>query len=173
MKCVDIATDKKGCSVIQKCMEHALPDAIVPLVQAIIYNAALLAEDPYGNYVVQYLVEMEIVKVNGMIISELGGKYVQLSRNKHASNVVQNLLKYSEERDSMTIILELMNSTEFFSVLQDPYGNYVAQTALENSKGYLHKRMLDSILTKYRDLCNHFYGKKVLAFVEKRLRIQF
>ncbi|KAE9618674.1 putative armadillo-like helical protein [Lupinus albus] len=173
MNCVDIATDKRGCSVIQKCMKHALRDAIVPLVHAIIYNAALLAENPYGNYVVQYLVEMKIVEINGMIISELGGKYVQLSRNKHASNVVQHLLKYSEERDAMIIILELMNSNEFLSVLQDPYGNYVAQTAVEYSKGYLHKRIVDSIVTKYRDLCSHLYGKKVLAFVEKQHSIRY
>ncbi|CAL0300357.1 unnamed protein product [Lupinus luteus] len=134
LNCEDIATDKRGCTVIQKCMKYALRDAIVPLVRAIICNAALLAEDQYGNYVVQYLVGMKIVKVNGIIISELDGKYVQLSRNKHASNVVQHLLKYSKDRDAKIIILELMNSPEYLSVLQDPYGNYVAQTAFENSK---------------------------------------
>ena len=69
-----------------------------------------------------------------LIISRLRGKYVQLSMNRHASHVVEDLLKFSEEIDAYNILLEIMDSPEFLNVLQDPFGNYVAQRVLEYSK---------------------------------------
>ena len=77
---------------------------------------------------------MKIPQVNAAIISQLAGAYVQLSMNKHASHVVEDLIKSSEENHAETIILEIMNSDQFLNILQDPFGNYVAQTALRHSK---------------------------------------
>lgn len=46
--CVDIATNQCGCSVMQKLMSHAGEEAIAKLVDSIISNAEVLAEDQYG-----------------------------------------------------------------------------------------------------------------------------
>jgi len=46
--CVDIATDKIGCSIIQKCLSLVEGSAKSLLVTEIISNAMILAEDPYG-----------------------------------------------------------------------------------------------------------------------------
>ena len=46
--CVEIATDRSGCSVIQNCLAHTEGEAERLLVEGIILNAAVLAEDPYG-----------------------------------------------------------------------------------------------------------------------------
>jgi hypothetical protein len=46
--CVDIATDKVGCSVIQKCFDYSGRTAIQLLVFRIIIYSMLLAESPYG-----------------------------------------------------------------------------------------------------------------------------
>lgn len=45
--CVDIATHKIGCSVVQTCLLESGILAI-DLIRSIISNATLLAEDPYG-----------------------------------------------------------------------------------------------------------------------------
>ncbi|KAK7269898.1 hypothetical protein RIF29_22694 [Crotalaria pallida] len=172
MNCIDIATDKSGCSIIQKCMQHAEREALMPLVRAIISNAALLAEDPFGNYVVQYLIEMEMLRVNSMIKQVLCGRFAQLSRNKHASNVVQQLLKFSEGHQAEEIVKELMDSPEFVTVLQDPFGNYVAQSALDFSKGYLRRRLLLRIEAMSPDQGSHLYGKMVLAHARKLQKIR-
>lgn len=79
----------------------------------------------------KFLVEMKILPVNAKIISELRGKYVQLCMNKYASNVVQHLLKNSQDKHTAIIVLEIMGSREFLNVLQDPFGNYVSQTAVD------------------------------------------
>lgn len=88
----------------------------------------------FRNYVVQRVVKMKMAYINGMIISQLRGNYAQLSMNKHASNVVEGLLEFSEERDAATIIQEIMYNRNFVAIVQDTYGNYVVQRALKNCK---------------------------------------
>jgi len=77
---------------------------------------------------------MKIPGVNAEIVLQLEGSYAQLSMNKHASNVVEHLLEFSEEKDAAKIIQELMYSHNFLRIIQDPYGNYVVQRALQNCK---------------------------------------
>ncbi|XP_061362222.1 pumilio homolog 12-like [Gastrolobium bilobum] len=48
--CINIATDKYGSPIIQKCLGHVdQGQAIFLLVKEIIVNAAVLAEDQYGE----------------------------------------------------------------------------------------------------------------------------
>ncbi|XP_061354588.1 pumilio homolog 12-like [Gastrolobium bilobum] len=164
--CVEIATDKSGSPILQKCLDHAKGDAMRQVIEEIVSYAPVLTDHRYGNYAVQYVVKMKIPQVNAAIISQLVGKYVQLSMNKHASNVVEDLLEFSEESDAAIIVHEIMYNRNFLGILQHPYGNYVAQKALKNSKGALNKMLLNSILSNYTYLHNHPYGKRVLALVK-------
>ncbi|XP_058773260.1 pumilio homolog 12-like [Vicia villosa] len=128
--CVDIATHKIGCSVLQICLKDSEILAM-DLITAIISNAMFLAEDPYGNYVVQFIIKMEFPFVNERMIAQLYGKFARLSMNKHASNVVEDLMRCSNQDDVDAIVEELIRSNNFLNVIQDPYGNYVAQRALK------------------------------------------
>ncbi|KAK4284522.1 hypothetical protein QN277_001343 [Acacia crassicarpa] len=67
------------------------------------------------------------------MVNGLGGGYVELSMDKYASNVVQHLLRFSDQNGVEIIVREIINSPAFLYLLQDCYGNYVAQTALERS----------------------------------------
>lgn len=49
--CVEVATHRHGCCVLQRCVDHASDHQRVQLVQEITYNALTLVQDPYGNYV--------------------------------------------------------------------------------------------------------------------------
>jgi hypothetical protein len=62
------------------------------------------------------------------MIKELCGKFVRLSMNKYASNVVEDLLRVSNQND---VVEEIMRSHNFLNVLQDSFGNYVVQRALQ------------------------------------------
>ncbi|KAL2552354.1 Pumilio-like protein 11 [Forsythia ovata] len=46
--CLDIATDKSGCCVIQQCVAHAQGEPWDRLVQEITVNALVLSVHPYG-----------------------------------------------------------------------------------------------------------------------------
>jgi hypothetical protein len=49
--CVEVATHRHGCCVLQRCVDHASDAQRVQLVNEITYNALTLVQDPYGNYV--------------------------------------------------------------------------------------------------------------------------
>lgn len=49
--CVEVATHRHGCCVLQRCVDHASDQQRVQLVNEITYNALTLVQDPYGNYV--------------------------------------------------------------------------------------------------------------------------
>lgn len=82
----------------------------------------------------QHVIGLNIPRVTTDLLGQLQGCFVNLSMNKYGSNVVEKVLKEGGEENANMIINEMMNSSEFLNVLQDPYGNYVAQSALQVSK---------------------------------------
>lgn len=78
------------------------------------------------NYVVQYVLDLEDCEVTSALSKHLDGNYVQLSYDKYGSHVVQKCLE-NREFCSRRIIAELLSDID--SLLVDPFGNYVIQTA--------------------------------------------
>lgn len=86
------------------------------------------------NYVVQFVFEIHVPWATAEIIDQLEGSYVDLSIQKYSSNVVEKCLKYAGEERRLSIIQELINNPRLDQIMQDPYGNYVIQAALNLSK---------------------------------------
>lgn len=84
----------------------------------------------FRNYVVQNILGLKIAHVTSDILKQLRGSFVSLSMNKYGSNVVEKCLKESENEQGMQIVEEIISSPNFLMLLQDQYGNYVAQSAL-------------------------------------------
>ena len=53
--CVIVGTHRHGCCVLQRCIDHASGHQKGQLVHYITLNAFTLVQDPFGNYVVQYI----------------------------------------------------------------------------------------------------------------------
>jgi hypothetical protein len=68
------------------------------------------------------------------VMDHLEGKYASLSMQKYSSNVIETCLKNSGEEGCVRIVRELINSSLFGQLLQDPFANYVVQCALKESK---------------------------------------
>ncbi|XP_019165477.1 PREDICTED: pumilio homolog 12-like [Ipomoea nil] len=161
--CLDIATDKSGCCVLQHCVENADGQSRERLVAEITANSIVLSEHPYGNYVVQNILGLKIPHVTSEILKQLQGSFVSLSMNKYGSNVVEKCLKESENEQAMQVVEEIISSPNFLMLLQDQYGNYVAQSALAICKGSTRHAMVNLINMHYNYLHSHPYGKRVLA----------
>lgn len=86
------------------------------------------------NYVVQFVFELQLPWATVDILDQLEGNFGDLSMQKHSSNVVEKSLKYAAEECRRRIILELIDNSRLDQIMQDPYGNYVIQAALNQSK---------------------------------------
>lgn len=101
------------------------------------------------NYVVQYLIEQDISSVTGRIINQLRGRFVSLSLDIYGSHVVEKCIRWSSEVDASLIIAEIIYHRNFLTVLQHPFGNYVAQSALAVAKVLLFFFVFSSVSYKY------------------------
>lgn len=57
--CLIVGTHRHGCCVLQRCIDHATGVQKSTLVAYITQNACSLVQDPFGNYVVQYIRKFE------------------------------------------------------------------------------------------------------------------
>ncbi|WJZ87573.1 hypothetical protein VitviT2T_006943 [Vitis vinifera] len=74
------------------------------LLSTIIANALILSQDPFGNYVVQHVFELEGSGARTELLNQLEGQYRHLSMWKYSSNVVEKYLKYAGEEQFACII---------------------------------------------------------------------
>ncbi|ESQ42766.1 hypothetical protein EUTSA_v10015278mg [Eutrema salsugineum] len=166
--CVELATDRHGCVVLQKCLGYSEGETKDHLVSEIASNALLLSQDPFGNYVLQYIFELQLQWAINEILEQLEGNYTELSMQKCSSNVVEKCLKLADDKHRARIIRELINYGRLDEVMLDPYGNYVIQAALKQSKGNLHTLLVDAIKLHISSLRTNPYGKKVLSALSSK-----
>ncbi|WVZ55794.1 hypothetical protein U9M48_006410 [Paspalum notatum var. saurae] len=143
--CFDMAVQRHGCCVLQRCITTARGPYQAKLIVEICARGFELAQDPFGNYVVQYVLELKIPSANAHLASQFEGRYVYLSKQKVSSNVVEKCLKLFPDDAKAVIIRELLRGSHFEQLLQDPYANYVIYTALLNSRGHLHNALVEAI----------------------------
>ncbi|OIV97894.1 hypothetical protein TanjilG_12651 [Lupinus angustifolius] len=159
--CVDIATHRHGCCVLQRCIDHSVGKHRDKLVTEICKHGLFLAQDPFGNYVVQHIIEMEIPTASTKMNAQFKGSYVNLSTQKFSSHVVQRCLEYVADSRSR-IVREFLSDPHFEQLLQDPFANYVIQTALAFTKGSLHTSLVEAV-RQYKILRNSPYCKGIFS----------
>ncbi|XVE55488.1 hypothetical protein DITRI_Ditri03aG0162500 [Diplodiscus trichospermus] len=163
--CVDIATHRHGCCVLQRCIAHSNGQHRDKLITQISKNGLLLAQDPFGNYVVQYVIELKVPSAVGHLLSQFKGHYVHLSMQKFSSHVVEKCLKHFAESRSQ-IIRELISVVHFEQLLQDPFANYVIQSALAVTKGPLHASLVETVrphtILRTSPYCKRIFSRNLL-----------
>jgi hypothetical protein len=80
-KCREIACHKHGCCVMQKCIDGANEDQKFRLIDEIIKNTLNFVRNPFGNYVLQYVLEQKDLEVNSKIGKQLLGSLLNLSKH--------------------------------------------------------------------------------------------
>ncbi|KAF5746805.1 hypothetical protein HS088_TW06G00980 [Tripterygium wilfordii] len=162
---VDIATHRHGCCVLQRCIAHSTGKYQDKLITEISKNGLLLAQDPFGNYVIQYIIELKNPAAFANLISQFSGHYVQLSMQKFGSHVVEKCLKHFGDSRSQ-IVHELLSESRFEQLLQDPYANYVIQSALGVTKGHLNALLVEAVrphaVLRTSPYCKRIFSRNVL-----------
>lgn len=88
---------------------------------------------------IQFIIDQKIHYATAQMLSRFRGRYVLLSTQKCGSHVVEKCLKeVPQSREA--IVAELLSESQFEQLLQDPYANYVIQSALSLTKASLRIR---------------------------------
>lgn len=107
-------------------------------------NALTLIEHPFGNYVIQVIVENWNEEEVEEILSRFKNKYAELSNKKYSSNVVERCLEKNDKILSQ-YIEEICENGKVADIMRNSYGNYVIQKALKISAGRNKEKLADNV----------------------------
>lgn len=51
-----------------------------------------MVRDQFGNYVIQYVIDLKNFEINGKIVDRLEGSILELSNEKFSSNVIEKVI---------------------------------------------------------------------------------
>lgn len=165
--CVQVATHRHGCCVLQRCIDNASEKQKVQLITEIIKNALTLVQDPYGNYVVQYVLDLPFPDLVELLAQSFVGHVRHLATQKFSSNVIEKSLNVAKQPTRYLMIKEILAEGALAQLLQDPFANYVIQTALNVSEPQQHQDLIDSIKPFLNQLKNTPYGKRIQNKIAK------
>ncbi|KAL1829088.1 hypothetical protein ACET3Z_007500 [Daucus carota] len=169
---VTLSSHPYGCRVIQRVLEHCEDQKTQDKVmEEILACVSMLAQDQYGNYVVQHVLEHGKPHERSTIIRELAGKIVQMSQQKFASNVVEKCLTFGDPSERQLLVTEILGTTDenepLQAMMKDQFANYVVQKVLETCSDQERELILSRIKVHLNALKKYTYGKHIVARVEK------
>lgn len=163
--CIEVGTHRHGCCVLQRCIDHASGDQKLWLIQRITEHARILVQDPFGNYVVQYIIDLNEPTFTEPVVETFRGCISQLSRHKFSSNVIEKCLRCARSPSRDLIVEEMLGPQEMERLLRDSFANYVIQTALEYATPHMKYRLVESIRPILPQIRTTPYGRRIQAKV--------
>lgn len=167
-----LSTHPYGCRVIQRVLEHCSNDLKSQcVVDEILESAYILAQDQYGNYVTQHVLERGKQHERRRIIGKLCGRVVQLSQHKYASNVVEKCFEHGDAGDRELLIAEILAQSDgndsLLMMMKDQFANYVVQKIIDISSPEQRLVLLNRIKAHLPALRKYTYGKHIVARFEQ------
>ncbi|KAJ2501322.1 hypothetical protein GGH96_002021 [Coemansia sp. RSA 1972] len=165
--CTDVATHRHGCCVFQRCIDYATGTQKMQLVEVIISKALALVQDPFGNYVVQYILDLNVPDYSEPLITKFFGHICGLSVQKFSSNVMEKCIRLASPYTRKHLVAPLMQRDKLEMLMRDSYGNYVVQTALDFADQHQRLEIIEAILPLLPLIRNTPYGKRIYSKLQR------
>ena len=82
------------------------------MVHVVTFNLDYLIGDPYGNYVIQHVLNNGSREEVSLIARCLAGNMLTLSQHKFASNVVERCLEHGTPEERRALVQEVITSDD-------------------------------------------------------------
>lgn len=129
-------------------------------------------QDAYGNYVVQYVLDVCSDDDVHAVCESVVGKVTLLAIQKFSSNVMEKCLERCTDKVREHYLAELSDSERIRELMMDPFGNYVIQRALAVSTHAqavnLVEAMKPHLFATGGGIKNTAGGRRILAKISKR-----
>jgi hypothetical protein len=89
---VKVGSHRHGCCVLQRCLDNSSGEARDKLIGLVIEHTPELIADQYGNYVVQYVLQLREAELTKAVVRAIQGTVAELACEKFSSNVVEKCL---------------------------------------------------------------------------------
>ncbi|KAI4299087.1 hypothetical protein L6164_032579 [Bauhinia variegata] len=159
-----LAKDQNGCRYLQKVFDEGTPGEVQVIVNEIIDHVVELMINPFGNYLMQKLLEvcneeqrMQIL----LMVTQEPGQLVRISLNTHGTRVVQKLIETLKTRHQISIVVSALEPG-FLALIKDLNGNHVIQRCLQFLSNEDNKFIFVAAAKYCVDIATHQHGCCVL-----------
>ena len=174
---VELGVDNCGCRVVQKLFDQISIDRLRPLVEEVLKRATTLAENQYGNYVVQSILKSGERSYVSELIKSFTGHFYEFSVHKFASNVIEKCIRGATPAQRQMIFEEVIGdesgdesgygSDKILRLIKDQFGNYVIQRILEFGTESQQLAIYNVVCDNVDDLRSLNYAKHVISRLER------
>ncbi|CAK9164292.1 unnamed protein product [Ilex paraguariensis] len=128
-----IAKDQHGCRFLQRMFDEGSPQDVQIIFNEIIGHVVELMINPFGNYLMQKLLEVCNEEQRMQILLRITverGELVRISLNTHGTRVVQKLIETLKTRQQISLAISALEPG-FIALIKDLNGNHVVQRCLQ------------------------------------------
>ena len=116
------------------------------MLSELLNDTERLLREEYGNYVIQHILEHGSQEAKSQIVSIVKGRVGQLSRHKHASNVVEKCVINATEGERESLIREVIEDQQSLGEMAcDQFANYVIQKMMELASEDVQKKLTNGL----------------------------
>eukprot|EP01062_Namystynia_karyoxenos_P015751 TRINITY_DN1573_c0_g3_i1.p1 TRINITY_DN1573_c0_g3~~TRINITY_DN1573_c0_g3_i1.p1 ORF type:complete len:689 (+),score=252.61 TRINITY_DN1573_c0_g3_i1:90-2069(+) len=162
-----LATDQCGCITVQRLYDAASDHRFrMQLQMRVLESTIHLITDPYGNYVLQHAIK-DVPMCSEFVAQQVAGNVAHLACNKYASNVLERCLQSGTDEVRCALILEICQAQTVAILMNDAFGNYVVQSAVDTAPNSMLDMLKDAIspLTTSSP-----YGYRIETKLKRRLK---
>nr|POF07302.1 putative pumilio like 8, chloroplastic [Quercus suber] len=128
-----MAKDQYGCRFLQKVFDEGTFQDVEIIFEEIIGHIVELMMDPFGNYLVQKLLDVcneEQRMQTVLMVTNEPGKLVRISLHTHGTRVVQKLVETIKSTNQISLVKSALEPG-FLGLIKDLNGNHVIQRCLQ------------------------------------------
>ncbi|EOA14936.1 hypothetical protein CARUB_v10028279mg [Capsella rubella] len=169
-----LACDQHGCIALNEIitdLDHR--DYRNQLLDIVANNAVWLSNDPYGNFVVQHVLELRDMRCTRNIAVNLRGHYVDLSFRKYGSYIVDKVLKAGGSvMEDVVLVLVKCKGEKLMRLARSEYGNFVIRNALLLTMNYMTPDLFYALVNKlmpFRHLLSRSPGRYIATILDSIL----
>ncbi|KAI3715811.1 hypothetical protein L6452_22798 [Arctium lappa] len=159
-----MAKDQHGCRLLQKIFDDGNPQHVQIVFNEIIGHVVELMINPFGNYLMQKLLEVcnEEQRMHILIaITREPRELVQISLNTHGTRVVQKLIETLKTRQQVKLVISALEPG-FLALIKDLNGNHVIQRCLQCLSNEDNKFIFEAAAKFCVEIATHQHGCCVL-----------
>ena len=166
---VVIGTNKRGCTFLQNHLSGLSGHEKMKenIIQSILSNCLTLIIDPFGNYIIQYLLTLEDSNITLNIINQIINNVSFYSKHRYANYVIEKIFIYSNYTQKLNVIQKIATKEIITDLSFNQQGNFIILKALkvaDNDKRKTILEIINSIRPKILELPE---GKIFLKKIEK------
>ncbi|XP_054776345.1 putative pumilio homolog 7, chloroplastic isoform X2 [Prosopis cineraria] len=159
-----IAKDQQGCRFLQRMFVEGTPEDFQVIFNEIINHVDELMVNPFGNYLMQKLLDvcteeqrMQII----LMVTLEPRQLVRISLNTHGTRVIQKLIETLKTRQQISLVVSALEPG-FLALIKDLNGNHVIQRCLQFLSNEDNKFIFVAAAKYCIEIATHQHGCCVL-----------